>query len=355
MSDAGGAAVRRPRQLSSSWRASFARTRGVRARRSRSCWASSPTAGRPPSCGSGPTPTTRLAVPAHGATLDALIAGRPRRGAGRRRSSAGSARGCRSCSSCWRPRTPLSIQVHPTLAQAQAGFAAEDAAGIPRDAAAAQLPRPQPQARTALRAHAVRRPVRLPAGGRHPAAAGRARRAPAGSDRRPAGRPGRAAGGVHRAAHHSRASAASWPRWPRRPGAIGPDSRWAGPASAVAHTVEEFPGDIGVVLSLLLNHVELRPGEAIYLGAGNVHAYLRGLGVEIMANSDNVLRCGLTPKHVDVPELLEDHRLHRAGRAALPDASDEGDGRRRVCDVRRRTSTCPSSIWRRSGPRLERG
>jgi len=58
------------------------------------------------------------------------------------------------------------------------------------------------------------------------------------------------------------------------------------------------------VLTLLLNYVRLAPGEAIYLGAGNVHAYLRGTGVEIMASSDNVLRCGLTPKHIDVPELL---------------------------------------------------
>lgn len=66
----------------------------------------------------------------------------------------------------------------------------------------------------------------------------------------------------------------------------------------------DFPDDVGVVLALLLNHVTLEPGEAIYLGAGNVHAYLRGTGVEIMASSDNVLRCGLTSKHVDVPELL---------------------------------------------------
>jgi mannose-6-phosphate isomerase len=73
------------------------------------------------------------------------------------------------------------------------------------------------------------------------------------------------------------------------------------PAAIAAH---DFPGDIGVVLTLLLNHVRLQPGEAVYLGAGNVHAYLRGSGVEIMANSDNVLRCGLTPKHIDVPELL---------------------------------------------------
>jgi mannose-6-phosphate isomerase len=65
-----------------------------------------------------------------------------------------------------------------------------------------------------------------------------------------------------------------------------------------------YPGDIGIVSALLLNLVKLTPGEAIYLPAGNLHAYLEGVGVEIMANSDNVLRGGLTPKHVDNRELL---------------------------------------------------
>jgi mannose-6-phosphate isomerase len=66
---------------------------------------------------------------------------------------------------------------------------------------------------------------------------------------------------------------------------------------------ELYPGDPGVVIALLMNHVVLAPGEALYLPAGNIHAYLAGLGVEIMANSDNVLRGGLTPKHIDVAEL----------------------------------------------------
>ncbi|WP_030572597.1 mannose-6-phosphate isomerase, class I [Streptomyces aureocirculatus] len=73
------------------------------------------------------------------------------------------------------------------------------------------------------------------------------------------------------------------------------------PYAAIAR---DYPGDPGVIAAMLLNHVRLQPGEALYLGAGVPHAYLAGLGVEIMANSDNVLRCGLTPKHVDVPELL---------------------------------------------------
>lgn len=64
------------------------------------------------------------------------------------------------------------------------------------------------------------------------------------------------------------------------------------------------PGDVGVVSSLFLALVHLEPGEAIYLDAGNLHAYVEGTGIEVMASSDNVLRGGLTKKHVDVPELL---------------------------------------------------
>jgi mannose-6-phosphate isomerase len=66
----------------------------------------------------------------------------------------------------------------------------------------------------------------------------------------------------------------------------------------------DFPDDRGVLAALLLNRVRLQRFEAVYLPAGNVHAYLRGLGFEVMANSDNVLRGGLTPKHIDVPELV---------------------------------------------------
>lgn len=78
---------------------------------------------------------------------------------------------------------------------------------------------------------------------------------------------------------------------------------------------EFYPGDAGVLASLLLNRITLEPGEGLYLDAGNLHAYLHGMGVEIMANSDNVLRGGLTPKHVDVPELL---RVLDFGAASVP-------------------------------------
>jgi mannose-6-phosphate isomerase len=79
---------------------------------------------------------------------------------------------------------------------------------------------------------------------------------------------------------------------------------FAAEARTVLELGERYPGDAGVLASLLLNRITLKPGEGIYLPAGNLHAYLHGVGVEVMANSDNVLRGGLTPKHVDVPELL---------------------------------------------------
>ncbi|MFE2415209.1 mannose-6-phosphate isomerase, class I [Kitasatospora sp. NPDC059408] len=82
------------------------------------------------------------------------------------------------------------------------------------------------------------------------------------------------------------------------------DSPYAEACAAYARAADEHPGDPGLIAALLLNHVRLAPGQALYLGAGVPHAYLRGTGVELMANSDNVLRCGLTPKHVDVDGLL---------------------------------------------------
>jgi len=67
---------------------------------------------------------------------------------------------------------------------------------------------------------------------------------------------------------------------------------------------EDYPDDIGVLSPILLNLICLEPGQAMFLDAGELHAYLEGLGTELMANSDNVLRGGLTAKHVDVSELL---------------------------------------------------
>ncbi|MGN6744205.1 MAG: mannose-6-phosphate isomerase, class I [Amnibacterium sp.] len=75
--------------------------------------------------------------------------------------------------------------------------------------------------------------------------------------------------------------------------------------ATVGRLHELYPGDPGIVLSLLLNRVSLPQGQAMFLPAGNIHAYLQGVGIELMAASDNVLRGGLTEKHVDVDELLD--------------------------------------------------
>lgn len=68
---------------------------------------------------------------------------------------------------------------------------------------------------------------------------------------------------------------------------------------------KHYPGDIGLFAPFMLNTVELAPGEAMFLFAETPHAYVQGTGLEIMANSDNVLRAGLTPKHIDVQELID--------------------------------------------------
>ena len=103
-------------------------------------------------------------------------------------------------------------------------------------------------------------------------------------------------------------------------------TRLGGAYAPYADIAHHYPGDPGVIAAMLLNHVRLQPGEALYLGAGVPHAYLDGLGVEIMANSDNVLRCGLTPKHVDVPELLRIVRFLPSDPGVLrPEASPDGE------------------------------
>ncbi|MFJ5561283.1 mannose-6-phosphate isomerase, class I [Streptomyces sp. NPDC093250] len=102
--------------------------------------------------------------------------------------------------------------------------------------------------------------------------------------------------------------------------------RLGGAYAPYADIAHHYPGDPGVIAAMLLNHVRLQPGEALFLGAGVPHAYLDGLGVEIMANSDNVLRCGLTPKHVDVPELLRIVRFEAREPGILrPEAGPDGE------------------------------
>jgi len=80
---------------------------------------------------------------------------------------------------------------------------------------------------------------------------------------------------------------------------------YAAACAATVRIAAEHPGDLGVVASLLMRHAVLQPGQAVFMPAGGLHAYLHGTGVELLANSDNVVRAGLTPKHIDVPELLK--------------------------------------------------
>ncbi|NEE20791.1 mannose-6-phosphate isomerase, class I, partial [Streptomyces sp. SID7499] len=90
--------------------------------------------------------------------------------------------------------------------------------------------------------------------------------------------------------------------------AVAREAHTAGPYQAAFAGYDSIarahPADPGLLPALMLNHFRLAPGEGLFLGAGVPHAYIRGLGVEVMAGSDNVLRCGLTTKHVDSQELL---------------------------------------------------
>jgi mannose-6-phosphate isomerase len=102
--------------------------------------------------------------------------------------------------------------------------------------------------------------------------------------------------------------------------------RWARAAAAYAVVAEAYPGDAGVLVALLLNHAVLAEWDALFVAAGVAHCYLRGLGAELMASSDNVLRAGLTSKRVNVPELLRVLDFRPAPLRVLrpePDGSEE--------------------------------
>jgi mannose-6-phosphate isomerase len=100
-------------------------------------------------------------------------------------------------------------------------------------------------------------------------------------------------------------------------------SAYAQSYAVAVDVAERYPDDPGVLVALLLNHVRLAPGEAIGMPAGNLHAYLNGAGIEIMAASDNVLRGGLTPKRVDVDELLRVLRFEVLDDPILPSTEPE--------------------------------
>ncbi len=202
---------------------------------------------------------------------------------------------------------PLSLQVHPTMAQAQEGFAAEEAAGIPRDASFRNYkdPRHKPEMIVALSQFDALSGFRSPA------------RARAGF----VSILGEPQDGQHFWTKLNTVLAGSHPADALSNALTllltgGQDARHfvevlvevshdaSGEDAETVRLLGSFyPGDPGVAAALLLNRVHLLPGQALYLDAGLVHAYLSGLGIEVMAASDNVLRGGLTPKHIDVAEL----------------------------------------------------
>jgi len=203
---------------------------------------------------------------------------------------------------------PLSLQVHPNLAQARAGYAEEEARGVPADSPERSYPDPnhKPELVCALTPfealcgfRAIPDTVRL--------LSLLAERAPVLGHcvdallARPDAR------GLREVVTGLLTVPAQ--RRQRLVDAVTAACRAGGPDFAVelatgALLGEAYPGDPGVVITLLLNRVRLAPGEALFLAAGNLHCYLSGTAVEVMANSDNVLRGGFTAKHVDVPELL---------------------------------------------------
>ena len=96
---------------------------------------------------------------------------------------------------------------------------------------------------------------------------------------------------------------AAGPAVRRAMGSLG--GPFTGACAAIIRIAADHPGDMGIVASLLLQHAVLKPGDAVFMAAGGLHAYLHGTGIELLANSDNVVRAGLTAKHIDIPELLK--------------------------------------------------
>ena len=205
----------------------------------------------------------------------------------------------------------LSIQVHPSREQAEAGFRAENERGL-----ALGDPRrnyvddwPKPELLCALT------PFEVLAGMRSPRDALGLLRALGVARLRTAGLELALAAGAPDAAGCALATILAWPSSDRA-ALIGDvvtacaalaagDGPYARACDAVTRIAASHPGDIGIVGSLLLRHAVLQPGQAVFMPAGGLHAYLRGTGVELLANSDNVVRAGLTGKHIDVPELLK--------------------------------------------------
>ncbi len=218
---------------------------------------------------------------------------------------------------------PLSLQAHPTPEQARAGFAREEGAGIPIDAPHRNFRDDNAKPEMIV---ALSDPF-LALCGFRAVAESRAELAAVGDARLDPL--------VERLVDESALhDVVPWllRRGPEVDAVLDALRAWAeGDPSLTASTVRRlaaaYPGDPGVAISTLMHTVRLAPGEALYLPAGNLHAYLEGLGIEVMATSDNVLRGGLTSKHVDVDELL---RVVDFRPITEPRMQPAVEGRRRV-------------------------
>ena len=205
---------------------------------------------------------------------------------------------------------PLSLQAHPSREQAEVGYAREQAAGVPRDAPHRTYRDgwPKPELLCALVETEALCGFREPREtyqlfNRLAVTAALELVAPLDDEDMPAAERLRMVfsrllrlGSDVRSVILEVAEAAE---------AVPGFDDWAAPIARTAYELNAYyPGDPGVLAALLMNRITLQPGDALYMPPGNLHAYLSGGGVEIMANSDNVMRGGLTPKYVNIDELL---------------------------------------------------
>ena len=203
----------------------------------------------------------------------------------------------------------LSVQLHPTREQAEAGFAREEALGVPRDARERvyvdDWPKPEILcALTPFEVLAGLRPAEEAAEAIEGLGLPELKELVAGLRANP----------TPRGVADALTTLLSWPEATRGQLAeraveaatidAGKGGPFAASYDAIVRMNADHPGDIGLVCSLLMNHRVVEPGQALFMDAGGIHAYIRGVGIELMANSDNVIRAGLTPKHIDIPELV---------------------------------------------------